>query len=42
MKFVEIAKNFTKFVGLANNFCKVRKTCKIFMKFVVWKVDLSA
>ena len=38
MKFAEAVKNFTKFVELANNFCKVRQTWKNFMKFVNWKV----
>ena len=38
MKFAEAAKNFAKFVGLANNFWKIRNTRKNFMKFVGWKV----
>ena len=41
MKFVEAANNFTKFVGLANNLWKVRKTSKNFMKFVDWKVGFK-
>ena len=40
MNFVEAVNNFTKFVGLANNFWKVRKTHK-FKKFVDWKVGFK-
>ena len=38
MKFVEAANNFTEFVGLTNNFRKVCKTHKNFMKFADWNV----
>ena len=41
MKFVEVANNFTTFVGLNNNFCKVLKTRKNFMKFVDWTVGFK-
>ena len=34
MKFVEAANNFTKFMGFANNFWKVCKNHKFFLKFV--------
>ena len=41
MKFVEAANNFANFVGLANNFWKVCKTHKNFMKFINWKVGFK-
>ena len=41
MKFLEAANNFKKFVGFTNNFWKVCNTCKNFVKFVDWKVDLK-
>ena len=34
-------KKFWKFLGLANNFRKVRKTHKKYMKFVDWKVGFA-
>ena len=36
-EFHRSCNNFTKFMGIANIFCKVQKTCKNFMKFVYWK-----
>ena len=42
MKFAENASNFTKFLGLTNNFKKVCKTRKNFMKLVDWQVGFKS
>ena len=41
MKLLKAATKSTKLVGLANNFWKVRKTRKNFMKFVDRKVGFK-
>ena len=41
MKVIEAAHNFAKFVGLANNFWKVRKTRQKLYEFADWKVGFK-